>query len=172
MKKIYLIPLSILLLTGVFWATQPYLALGALSNRLGLAGKSEVQTYTFFTATTTTATSTNVAAPDQGYFKIAGADKVTMYFSRGGLVQPNTGISTFSVEVTPDGTNWYPWNQLIDNTATSSDQWMVASKAIEAATSTSIMGMNLQNMSFYGVRCIVNETTDGEHTCVGQAEFK
>src|SRR5262245_10072309 len=69
-------------------------------------------TFSFFNATTTNATSTNGAG---GYFKIAGAKNVELYFSRGGATGPNTGSSRFSIQVSPDGSSWYDYNDLLVN---------------------------------------------------------
>ena len=125
------------------------------------------QTFNFLSATTTTATSTNLTGGG-GYFKIAGAKKVSFYFSRGGANGANTGSSKFEVEVSPDGTNWYDFNRLmLPNTTqtASSTLW------ITAATSTVIANMDLDYGTFYGTRCQVVEVTDGEHTCTAAAEF-
>lgn len=133
------------------------------------------QTYTFFNATTTTATSTNAATSnDPGFFKIAGAKKVVMYFSRGdALGHGNSGSTNFKVQVTPDGTNWYDFKTLVQNAATSTTPTTLASDTISAATSTLIDALDLQygKMGFYGVRCIAVVTTDGENTCKAYAEF-
>lgn len=128
------------------------------------------QNFSFFNATTTTATSTNLSGGG-GYFKIAGAKKVELYFSRGGATGPNTGSTLFKVQVTPDGTNWYDFNKLEQNLATSTTATKVASVSIAAATSTTVTSMDLRTDAFYGVRCIAVETTDGEHTCAASAEF-
>ena len=122
------------------------------------------QQFTFFTATTTTATSTTGTG---GMFVIKGAKKVDMYFSRG-WGTTNTGTSTFSVQGTPDnGTTWVNISKLVQATSTS----MQPTVPIEAATSTVRFGLNLDYDAFYGIRCIVNETIDGSHTCKAVAEF-
>lgn len=125
--------------------------------------------YTFFNATTTTATSTNT---DTGtYLNIANAEKVTFEFGRGDTTgQGNTGTSTFNVQVTPDGTNWFDYANLVS--ATSSETTAYNRFATEAATTTDFFSMDLINDMWEGVRCIVNETTDGEHTCKAQIMYK
>lgn len=127
--------------------------------------------YNFFSATTTSATSTNTT--DGGYLSTTGAKKVTFFFSRGGATGPNTATSTFNVQVTPDGQTWYNYNKLISNASNTNSQTLtrVATVAIEAATSTVVAGLDLEHEAFYGVRCIVVETTDGDHTCKATAEF-
>lgn len=129
-------------------------------------------------ATTTTATSTNRIAGydsagryDAGYFVIAGAKKVTLFFGRGGRTGANTGSSDFQIEVSHDGTTWYDWNKLLQNVATSTNQWQIATTTISAATSTLIFDMSISNTALYAIRCIVTETTDGEHSCRAAAEW-
>jgi len=125
--------------------------------------------FNFFpVATTTTATSTNNTVGD-GAFRIGGAKNVTMFFSRGGTVQPNTGSTLFKVQVTPDGSNWFDYNVLTRMVATTTYPNASASVTIAAATSTELA--NLRDLGFYAVRCIVVETTDGEHNCKAVAEF-
>lgn len=132
------------------------------------------QTFNFFKgggstnlATTTSATSTNIAEGG-GYMKIAGAKKVVFYFSRSGALGANTGISRFEVEVSPDGTNWYDHSRLF---LMDKDQTATSSVSISAATSTTVAELDLEDGAFYGVRCQVVETTDGEHTCKAAAEY-
>lgn len=126
-------------------------------------------------STTTTATSTNITAfmTSDGLYRtgaldITGAKKITMYFSRGGATNPNTGSTNFKIQVSDDGTNWYDYNRLLGSdvsaTATSS-AW------ITAATSTLIYGVDITNQSFQFLRCIVVETTDGEHACKASVNY-
>lgn len=129
-------------------------------------------------ATTTTATSTNIipyydaqGRYNDGAFKIAGAKKVTVYFGRAWDSAGNSGSSAFKVEVSPDGTNWYAWNKLSQNVATSTSEWQVGTVTISAATSTSVMGIDLSKNTFRSLRCVVTETTDGAHRCFATAEF-
>lgn len=124
--------------------------------------------YTFFNATTTTATSTNTTNGD-GRFVVAGAKNVTLYFSRGGVVAPNTGSTLFKIEVSPDGSTYYPYNVLTQNVATSTYPAVVSTVSIGAATTTTLVQM--RDLGFYSIRCVAIETTDGEHTCKAEAEF-
>lgn len=135
----------------------------------------EYQTYNFFkgggsaqTATTTTATSTNLTGGG-GYFKIAGANNVSFQFSRGDTSgQGNSGSTVFKVQVTPDGSTWLDYNTLLLNSATSSPT-SFAFVTVPAGTST--ITAYMENLGFYGVRCIAVEATDGEHTCKASADF-
>jgi len=131
---------------------------------------NKFQNFSFFSATTTTATSTNTT--DTVGMSIKGAKKVNLYFSRGGTIGPNTGSTNFRVQVSPDeGTNWYYFNKLTQNLATSTYPTSLDSVTITAATSTVIVGLDLENNAFSNVRVIAVETTDGEHTAIGTAEF-
>lgn len=132
-------------------------------------------------ATTTTATSTNITAfydntygrYVNGAFDIRGAKKVTMYFSRGDTTgQGNTGTTVFKVQGTKDGTNWTDIQQLVSATSTSVSNALVQSTAfITAATSTLVFGLDLDYVSYKEIRCVVVETTDGEHSCAASAQF-
>jgi len=127
-------------------------------------------------ATTTTATSTNIVAfmdstlgrYVDGSFEIAGAKKVTLYFGRGGATSPNTGASQFNVQATRDGSTWFDVNRLlgVDVSATAT-----STVNITAATSTFVAALDIKDQAFKAVRCIVVETTDGEHTCAASASF-
>lgn len=147
------------------------------------------QNYTFFAtsttqslgyATSTTATSTNIAAwfdaagrKDTGVFYIDGAKKATFYFSRTGN-NGNQGSSRFQVQVTPDGTNWYYYAKWMENASTTSN-FIATSPNITSftltSTSSAVITMNLTNDAFLAARVIVNETTDGEHSASATAEF-
>jgi hypothetical protein len=164
-----IISVFMLIVAGVFFLNTKSTE-SAVTTRVLIGGVKEMQTYPFFTATTTNATSTNVTT-DTGYFRIAGARNVEFYFSRGGATGPNNGSSQFRVQVTPNGTNWYDYNQLLVNSVTAGAVVppLVGTTTISAATSTVIARMSA--LGFYGVRCIVLETTDGDHTCSATAEF-
>ena len=124
---------------------------------------SAVNDITFFSATTTNATSTNA----QDATNITGAKKVTFSFSRGGTTGANTGTSTFSVQVSEDGSTWTTFNKLVDNVSNSISQNLtrVASVDLVAATTTKNYSMDLTYDLFKYVRCIVFEVIDGDHTC-------
>jgi len=119
--------------------------------------------YTMFSATTTQATSTPII--------IAGAAKTEVYFTRLGASN-SVATSTFNVQVSPDGTNWYDYNKLISNVSNTNGQTMtrVSSVSLVGATSTTIVALDLQFDTFRNLRCISTqasttlETTDGS-TC-------
>lgn len=146
---------------------QEYTFFATSTNQVITAG-------TILYATSTNATSTNIASwfdaagrKDNGYFVVQGAKGVTMYFGRG-FAGGNAGSSVFNVEVSDDGTNWYPFNRMflpdVSRTATST-VW------ITAATSTVITDLDFSLGAPYALRCIVLEVTDGAHTCRASARY-
>lgn len=132
-------------------------------------------------STTTSAVSTSIdqwidsnGRIDKGYFVISGAKDVKLYFQRGDTSGVgNTGSTTYSVQVSPDGTDWYAYNRLQNSTSTIADAdgeyVTVGSYIIEAATST--VPFTMTDLGWYAVRCHVTEATDGEHSCSARAEF-
>ncbi|UPJ35853.1 hypothetical protein IVB45_02235 [Bradyrhizobium sp. 4] len=143
------------------------MAYGEISSHIDTQVNS-YQNFTFFSATTTNATSTNLAGSG-GWFNIAGAKKVEIIVSRGGRVQPNLGLSRFRIQVTNDaGTTWNDFNRLIGSDVSAT---ATSSITINAATSTVVVALDLRTDTFQGIRCIVLETTDGEHTCSASANF-
>lgn len=161
---------------------------GAVSNETSSqAINGRFKTYEFFAsttapttvATTTTATSTDIipffdtnGKYDAGYFVVAGAKKISVFFGRGGATNPNLGSTVYKIQVSPDGSTWVDYNKLIDNVTNTNAQTLtrVASKSISAATSTIQVAIDPTD-SVYAIRCIVVETTDGEHRCFATAEF-
>jgi hypothetical protein len=134
------------------------------------AKPSQYQNYTFFSATTTTATSTNVS--DGGsYLVINNAKKITMYFTHGGTATTSTTGARFNVQTTRDGTNWDNFNQLIDSSGNATTSY-----TIQGATSTAYAAVDISKNAFYGIRCISTELasplgTDGEQTCAASVDF-
>lgn len=177
---------------GIFGGLQ---VLAAISLSDPTVTPQTFRNYTFFasttaptyTATTTSATSTNIVSfvnssvdggLDTGMFIVKGAKKITVYFQRGDTTgQGNTGTSTFRIQVTPDGTNWFDYNKLVQNIGTSTIRMSTStvnlsgSANINLATSTQIYSMDNLLDTFFAIRCIVVEATDGEHTCKASAEW-
>lgn len=175
--------LGIIALMALFLVSSEVFA-GFISNE-SPAGVSNVRNYEFFAsstspstiATTTSATSTSIipyfdsfGRYDDGAVSLAGAKKATFYFGRG-WGGGNSGSTNFSVEVTPNGTDWYDFNKLIQNSATSTYPTTLSSVTITAATSTVITSMDLSSDTFLKARCVVVETTDGSHTCSATVEY-
>ncbi len=177
MTKTFNIFGSIAVFLTVFFGAQ--IAYGAFSVPTGPTD-TYTPTFIFFNATTTSATSTNTASGG-GYANIAGAKKVVMYFSRGGVIDPNIGTSTFKVQVSPDGSTWYNFGLLLSATSTlpstvndsTFGSTVVIGKSVTAGgngTSTVAYALDLSKFGFYAVRCIVVENVDGEHTCTASIE--
>lgn len=128
---------------------------------------------TFFSATTTNATSTT--ANINAY--IQGAKRATFYFQRGDTTgQGNSGSTSFSVEVSRTNStsdaDWIDYNKLIDNVTNANSQNLTrVGSASLSGTSTKIYSMDLEHDNINFVRCIAVETTDGEHTCRLETEF-
>lgn len=127
---------------------------------------------TFFSATTTNATSTT--ANINAY--IEGAKRATFYFKRGDTTGTgNSGSSLFKVEVartnSTSDADWVVYNKLIDNVTNANTQNLTrVGSASLSGTSTKIYSMDLTNDNISFVRCVNVETTDGEATCVASIE--
>ena|SRR3990167_1368422 len=92
------------------------------------------QNYTFFAtstnqvvtgqvlryATTTAASSTNITAwiddsnrLDRGYFVVKGAKRITAYFGHGAATNTSNSQGIYTIETSPNGTDWYAFGKLI-----------------------------------------------------------
>ena len=194
MKYAKYIIIGILLLAAVMWhftradviKIDPVRTSEGSFRQYNFFASTTSSTLASYVATTTNATSTNINSffnsatgiKDNGYFVVAGAKKVEMYFSRGDITgQGNTGTSTFNVQVSPDGTNWYDFRNIRQNSPTTTAVTVVPSVILSAslnyntATATIVSSLDLTNDTFYAIRCIVVEGTNGEHTCRATAEW-
>ena len=182
------------LLSLAIHSTMPALGNVVRSDR---APANEYLEYDFFAtstgqtvfASTTTATSTNIATwtdangrIDNGYFVISGAEHVTVFLQRGDTTgQGNVGTTTFKFQVSEDGTNWHDYNHLRDLGAeTTADGWFTRVSSVTAgasdtndaaATSTTAYQMDTDTLGWYALRAIVVEGTDGEHSVRASAQF-
>lgn len=146
------------------------------------------RTYQFFassTAPTTVATSTVGFATstsiiawndtsgrvDNGAFVIAGAKRVEIYFSRGGVTHANTGSSIFTIQESPDGVNWYAVSKLVQSTSTSISAAGEVGTWMLTGTSTVTLALDTFYDDYYSLRCVVNNVTDGEAGCLAAATF-
>lgn len=130
--------------------------------------------YTFFTATTTSATSTTVVGPNgPGFLRIGGAKDVIFFFTRGDTKGTgNSGSSTFSVQVTPDGTNWFNYTELGQvQQSGGADAFYARTGTSTISAATSTLQYAMEDISYYGVRCIAARVTDGESSCSATANF-
>lgn len=166
-KKILALAVALMALLGF-----AYLAVAEVNFTTDTA-VNNYQNFSFFSATTTTATSTNLVGGG-GYFVVAGAKTVNVYFSRGTDNVANAGSSRFQIQVSPDGVNWYYFGKFFENASTTSNfvpTTPAGTSFTLSGTSSATVSLNLTNDSFYGVRCIAVETTDGAHTCSASARF-
>lgn len=177
MKKLYITAL-ILGLIALGAVTYTKLSDGAVGGSTTIdtpSSENRIVNYTFFNATTTTATSTNVPVTftngvrDDGSVSLLGAKKATVYFGRGDTTgQGNTGASVFTVQGTPDGSTWYAINRLIEDDVSGT---ATSTHTITAATSTNAFSIDLTFHAWKSLRCLVTEVTDGEHTCSTTIEY-
>jgi hypothetical protein len=152
-------------------------------------------------ATTTAATSTNIT----GYFNgsgilvdgsadVRGAKHVDLYFTRGNEFGGfNSGTTTFSVQATTDGTNWYYVNRLILATSTQTSSFGAANgvygsdpaqvtaanlitigavAAGSAATSTWHAYIDPAILNYSKIRCITFSTATSSLAGNGAAECR
>ena len=179
MTKTYKIIGSILAAIALLFGGA--IAYGAITAKVKTQDTGYVQTYQFFNNTSTTtvagltgATSTNAAnINDVGHFVIAGAKRVDVFFQHGGVATTSTGTSTMSIQVSPDGTNWYAFNRLVSSTSTTPA--IVPNSTLPAATTTEMYGLDLRTDAFYGLRCVIQYAgasgKAGEQSCKAYAEF-
>lgn len=171
-----LIGLLAIIFTTAFMLFQFSIVHGAIAAEGPTVTPNLYRQYNFFAsstvpsalATSTNATSTNIATfidsagrSDSGYMVIAGAKKVTLFFTTGGSFGAITSATgTFSVQVSPDGINWYNFNKLLQATGTTVSNIIEQSSATvvdpttNTATSTLIYSMDLNAETYYAVRCV------------------
>lgn len=138
------------MLVGVFTSTHFLGAETSTTPENKTTLSQHFDTLTSFSATTSQATSTG--------YEIWGVKRVTAYFTRNDGNAASTATSTFSIEVSPDGTTWYDYNKLISNVTNTNSQDLtrVASVQIVGATSTTMVAVDLENDVFHSIRCIAN----------------
>jgi len=170
-KAFYTVPLFLALGLVALFSFQPALGGTTTGDESGgsLGATGRFLSYTFFSATTTSATSTNIIASfdadgrlDDGSVDVRGAESATFYFSRGGATGANTGATKFEVEGSPDGVTYYDIGRLIQTDVSGT---ATSSVTITAATSTVPVSVDLTQHNFKRLRCQAIETTDGDHTC-------
>lgn len=125
--------------------------------------------FTMLSATTTNATSTNTV-DGGGYYVVAGAEDVTLYFTRTQL-SGSSGNTTFKVQVTPDGATWYDFNELAEVGQAGDANAFFARTGTSTLTGTTTKMFILDNTGFYALRCIAVRVTDGEASCRASAKF-
>ena len=164
----YGIALVLVLLATVFLFVA--YAYGSVTFTVPTQQVNTYQNFSFFSATTTNATST---ADGGGGLVITGAKKVTMYFTHGGVATTSTAADKFKIQTTQDGSTWDDFLKLIGADVSST---ATSTYTIQGATSTVPVALDLSDDTFYAIRCISVEiagaaATDGEHTCKASVEF-
>ncbi len=130
---------------------------------------------TFATTTLITATSTSITSwldsagrRDNGYFVVAGAEAATLYFSRSAGLGSNNGSTVFDFQVSDDGTNWYDYDKIL---MTNTGATTTPTYTISAATTTTVVNVDLREKAFYAIRCIILNVTDGAASCKATARY-
>ncbi|HEX5637380.1 MAG TPA: hypothetical protein VFY78_09865 [Gammaproteobacteria bacterium] len=120
-------------------------------------GAIEKNTYRSFKpidAVTATTTSEEIV--------IAGAKKVSFLFTR---ANHTAGSTSFSVEVSLDGTTYTTYNKLISNVTNTNAQTLTRVAAVAlGADGSAFASMDLDHDAFYSIKVTATETTDGTHT--------
>lgn len=129
----------------------------------------------FFSATTTTATSTQDTTQDPTALgmDIKGAKKAVAYLTHGGTATTSTGGAVFKVQVSPDRVTWYDFSRLLGSDVS---ETATSSVTIQGATSTVRVALDLDNVTYEGLRCVSTEIntplgTDGEQSCDVWVQF-
>lgn len=126
-----------------------------------------VNHYTALDAVDDTATSDAI--------EIAGAKKAQVYFAYSNAAGAGNGTSTFSVEVSPNGTDWYDYNKLISNVANTNAQEVTRVATVEqSATTSALYAVDLEHDTFRNMRCVAAleaTTTAKTATCEVTVEF-
>ena len=138
---------------------------------------NDYQNYRFFAtstdqtyySTTTSALSTSITPywttegrKDYGYFLTAGAKEITFFFT-------TTGTTTFSVDISDDGTNWYDYNYLRGNDVALTATTTYFLDGLTAAGTTAVVFM--QDNIPYAVRCSVTTVIAGTKSCRASARW-
>jgi hypothetical protein len=168
-QKIIIAGMICLTVAGIAWIKRPH---ERQEENLSGSYSSEI---TLLNATSTTATSTGAVSAQN----IENAKRVTFEFSRGDTTGTgNSGSSIFSVEVSDTSsvatdTPWVDFNMLVDNVTNTNSQQLtrVSEVTLPAGTSTKYYPMDLTSGNYKYVRCIVEELTDGNHTCKMRASY-
>ncbi len=122
-----------------------------------MQGATEKDTYsvkTLLDAVTATTTSEEIV--------IAGAKKVSFMFTRAAHA---AGTSTFTVEVSLDGTTYVAYNKLISNVTNTNAQTLTrVASVVLAANGSTYASLDLDHDAIYSMKVTATEATDGTHT--------
>ena len=109
------------------------------------------------------------ATTTSGGIPIQGAKKITWFLTR---ADHSAGSTTWTFEVSPDGTVWEPFNKLITNaTNTNAQNHVRVASLAQAGNGVDILHMDLEHGTYVEMRAIATEATDGTHTAVCVIEF-
>lgn len=187
-------------LVSVYFASSLNFAFGNVTSTEGAPLLKSFENYTFFAtstasenlalfsdvyATSTNATSTNITSwfdskgrKDNGYFIVAGAKNVQFYFGRGGTTtSATTATVKYTVQLSPDGTNWFDFPKIVTASSTKNTQGQMF---ITTSTTTNSVSLDIQDDSLYAVRCIATyigvsnyngNSVDGKNFCSATATY-
>lgn len=110
----------------------------------------------------------SVATGASEEFIVAGARKITLYFKRSNHA---AGVSTFDVDVSPDGDNYLDYNKLITNVANTNVQTPVRAASVVLSADGMAMATIDEADAIYSIKVNVVETTDGTHECWAVVEY-
>ncbi len=181
----WFVALTLILAVVISSTWSIYQAFGVSNVQDTPASESRFRDYQFFTRTwnqsinfaTSSLTSSAITgyADSEGRFvdgtlDLRGAKNVNFIFARGDTTgQGNTGSSLFTVQVSNDGSNWLAYNDLVAVAATTTAN--ITHQGSATLTGTSSIIMKMDSHGFAKARCIVAETTDGEHTCEASVSY-
>ncbi len=149
-------PLSIKqFVVGLLVAIVTLLGGNEVAKQFGGANFTEVKTVLNGVSATTTSSAIDIEA----------AKRVTLAFNVASLAESGKATSTFTVQVSVDGTNYVTYNKLVDNVTNSNSQTLtrVASQVIDSNTSD-YLSFDLQHDLFKYFK--VTDTITGTTTSV------
>lgn len=119
---------------------------------------------TFLDAQSASATSTGV--------RVGGAEAITFLFHSDGPNGEGVGTTTFSVEGSVDGTNFYDYNMLISNATNANSEQLTRVATVElTGTTSALYYMDLTKTPFQSVRCITVEAGTTIATCDAHIQY-
>lgn len=172
-KILFILSLSVMVVVlAALFITGSVAYSGVNGPPISTANARALQPFTFFSATTTTATSTTDRSSG---LSAKGLKRLTVVFSRGGATSPNTGSTLFRLQASPDAaaTRWYDLGLWLSPTSTSQtfiNGQYGAALSLSGTTSQAVH-VDLEDAAWVWIRCIAIETTDGEHSCEGVGDY-
>jgi hypothetical protein len=91
----------------------------------------------------------------------AGAKSICLYITEAGVVNNRSGV--FTVEISPDGTNFYAYSMLITNTAdTNAESLTRVASVTRAAAGTDVVWFTPETLGAIAKFRVKVDVTDGE----------